>query len=571
MQDVRVIGVESGALLLATDGGTEFRLPVTSSLPGQVRQANPESGPHKRVSPKDVQARIRGGADAGEVAAALDVDVEYVRRFEGPVLAERAFILDAAHRVPVVPADDESPDTFGAAIETKLEAGEASGVAWGSWKHAESGWQVRVRYTAGEVEHDAQWRFDPKTSTLTPDNGDAHRLSHTEDEGIAPRLRAVELDRQDPDGTRFDSGAFRVDEPDEDVTNPEVQERPLRAPLPRIGAAIEERAPATRPPTCSKPSVGVAASVRPRASASSRRSRAGRRSAWSTSRCRASTTRRTPRRSRTPARPPRPRPRAAARSARSATAGRCRAGTRSSSGHVPTTTRPDPTITRPRTVRGLARTVRGCEHCGKREPPHGVRNLAHWRGAGTRCGRVVSVGERAGEAQRDERLLVRHRAVLSDHPLRLLPVTQGPVVVERPRPACHQHHVADPVDDGVGHRPNHPAAIASSRLATYAFLPYRARKAPTRLRTSVPGATVSCRQRGSPATPTTSVSSAGSIPMLAWSGTSSTPWSAVAITPTSAGSARSRRASSPSRSSSAAVHRSDCQPCLCPIESSSGT
>lgn len=244
MQDVRVIGVESGALLLATDGGTEFRLPVTSSLPGQVRQANPESGPHKRVSPKDVQARIRGGADAAEVAAALDVDVEYVRRFEGPVLAERAFILDAAHRVPVTPVDDESPDTFGEAITAKLEAGEATAVSWASWKHVESGWQVRVHYSAAEVEHDAQWRFDPKTSTLTPDNGDAHRLSHTEDEGIAPRLRAVEFDQQDTDGTRFDSGAFRVDEPDEDVTNPEVQERPLRAPLPRIGvASVEERAP----------------------------------------------------------------------------------------------------------------------------------------------------------------------------------------------------------------------------------------------------------------------------------------------------------------------------------------
>ncbi|WP_420367575.1 septation protein SepH [Curtobacterium sp. L1-20] len=241
---MRVIGVESGALLLATDGGTEFRLPVTSSLPGQVRQANPDGAPHKRVSPKDVQARIRGGADAAEVAAALDVDVEYVRRFEGPVLAERAFILDAARRVPVTPADDDAPDVFGEAITTKLEAGEASAVSWASWKDPEHGWRVRVHYTAGEVEHDAQWLFDPKTSTLTPDNGDAHRLSHSDDEGIAPRLRAVEPEHQDSDGTRFDSGAFRVDEPDDDVTNPDVQERPLRAPLPRIGvAAVEERAP----------------------------------------------------------------------------------------------------------------------------------------------------------------------------------------------------------------------------------------------------------------------------------------------------------------------------------------
>ncbi len=244
MQHVRVIGVEAGALLLATDGGTEFRLPVTSSLSSQVRQANPDAGPQKRVSPKDVQARIRGGADAADVASALDVDVEYVRRFEGPVLAERAFILDAARRVPVTPADAESPDTFGEAIDAKLASGDATAVTWGSWKHAEHGWQVRVRYTASEVEHDAQWLFDPKTSTLTPDNGDAHRLSDTEEEGIAPRLRAVENDHQAADGTRFDSGAFRVEQVEEQQPEPEAAERPLRAPLPRIGAApVEDRSP----------------------------------------------------------------------------------------------------------------------------------------------------------------------------------------------------------------------------------------------------------------------------------------------------------------------------------------
>jgi hypothetical protein len=244
MQDVRVIGVESGALLLATDAGSEFRLPVTSSLSGQVRQANPDGTPQKRVSPKDVQARIRSGATAEQVAEAMDVDVEYVRRFEGPVLAERAFILDAAHRVPVTAPDAGDPETFGEAITAKLESGDATDVRWASWRHAETGWQVQVHYTVAEVAHDAQWRFDPKTSSLAPENGDAHRLSHPdEDEGLAPRLRAVEI--EDTDSTRFDSGAFHVDAADDTVLDPEVAGRQqLRPPLPRIGQApIEERAP----------------------------------------------------------------------------------------------------------------------------------------------------------------------------------------------------------------------------------------------------------------------------------------------------------------------------------------
>ena len=246
MQDVRVIGVESGALLLATDGGSEFRLPVTSALPGQVRQANPDGTPQKRVSPKDVQARIRGGADAADVAAALDVDVEYVRRFEGPVLAERAFILDAARRVAVTPTDDAAPDTFGEAITARLEAGEAivrrlvELEARGERLDRPGplhGHRGRARRPVALRPEDRR-RSRPRTATRT-----ACPTPRTT--GIAPRLRAVEPTQQDTDGTRFDSGAFRVDEPDEDVTNPDVAERaPLRPPLPRIGSAqIEERAP----------------------------------------------------------------------------------------------------------------------------------------------------------------------------------------------------------------------------------------------------------------------------------------------------------------------------------------
>ncbi len=184
MQDVRVIGVESGALLLATDGGTSFRLPVTSSLPGQVRQANPEAGPQKRVS----RRTCRPGS------AALPTRPTSHRRSTSTSSTSGASRVPCSRARlrprrrpprPVTPVDTDAPDTFGEAITAKLESGDATAVHWASWKHVEQGWVVRVRYTAAEVEHDAQWLFDPKTSTLTPDNGDAHRLSHTEDEGIA--------------------------------------------------------------------------------------------------------------------------------------------------------------------------------------------------------------------------------------------------------------------------------------------------------------------------------------------------------------------------------------------------
>ncbi|WP_066518735.1 septation protein SepH [Curtobacterium ammoniigenes] len=247
MQDVRVIGVESGALLLANDTGSEFRLPVTSTLTGHIRKAGTDGQPHRRISPKDVQARIRAGASAEQVAAAMEIDTEYVRRYEGPVLAERAFILDAAQRVRVHP-DGERSDTFGADITARLEDGGAADIRWEAWKDPETGWRVQVHYRAAEVDHDAQWTFEPKTAALTALNDDANRLSDAPDEGITPRLRAVEFEHaeaDDHDTTHFDSGAFRVEPVDDRVTDPDLHERPaLRPALPRIGMPpVVDRAP----------------------------------------------------------------------------------------------------------------------------------------------------------------------------------------------------------------------------------------------------------------------------------------------------------------------------------------
>ena len=44
MQDLRVIGVENGALLVASDDGTRFRLPIDDVLQSKLRQSVPDPG-----------------------------------------------------------------------------------------------------------------------------------------------------------------------------------------------------------------------------------------------------------------------------------------------------------------------------------------------------------------------------------------------------------------------------------------------------------------------------------------------------------------------------------------------
>ncbi|GAA1123695.1 septation protein SepH [Microbacterium natoriense] len=252
MENVTIVGTEAGVLVLATESGARFALPIDDVLHREIRRATRQSEPvvqRLAASPRDIQAQIRAGLTAPEVAELLGIGVDDVARFEGPVLAEREHVIGQALAVPVLIGSEVEPDaqpTFGTAIRAKLAELEASAERWASWKD-ESGWIVKLEFTANEVEHDARWSFDPRRSALAPLNADATQLSRQGSlpEGLIPRLRAVDAERPASpykDESRFDSGAFGprlVPTPEADVEDPSL---PERSPSAAQDAAIK-RAP----------------------------------------------------------------------------------------------------------------------------------------------------------------------------------------------------------------------------------------------------------------------------------------------------------------------------------------
>ncbi|MFU8947933.1 septation protein SepH [Mycetocola zhadangensis] len=223
MHDLKVIGVEDGALIAATESGERFRLVIDEVLQSHVRRSRKEPTQGPKPSPRDVQAHIRSGLSAEEVADITGADLEYIQRFEGPVLAEREHIVGAALSVHVLttidPTRDEDDDTFGSAIRARLESLGASEERWTSWKEATGGWVVKLSFTANDIDHDARWSFEPKKQALAPLNGEAVTLSKQGElpqHGLIPRLRAVERDDSRPDDSRFDSGAFNFRDSSED-------------------------------------------------------------------------------------------------------------------------------------------------------------------------------------------------------------------------------------------------------------------------------------------------------------------------------------------------------------------
>jgi hypothetical protein len=241
MEQLKVIGTEDDVLVLATDAGERFSLSVDEVLRSEIRRARRERDGEtqaSRPSPREIQAQIRAGLSAQEVATLLGARVEDVARFEGPVLAEREHVVGQALAVPVLLAADLDGDahpTFGAAVRGKLAEAGATGERWTSWK-GPTGWIVKLEFTASDVDHDARWGFEPRRSTLSPLNADAIQLSRQGSlpDGLIPRLRALET-VPPKDDSRFDSGAFGPRRlPEADLESPEI-------PTP-MNAAVQEAA-----------------------------------------------------------------------------------------------------------------------------------------------------------------------------------------------------------------------------------------------------------------------------------------------------------------------------------------
>jgi hypothetical protein len=229
MEQLKVIGTEDDKLILATDSGERFSLAVDDVLRAELRRArrDRDADPHAdRPSPREIQAHIRAGLSAQEVADLLGARVEDIIRFEGPVLAEREHIVGQALAVPVLLGGDldaDGPATFGSAVRAKLAEAGAGGERWTSWKES-TGWVVKLEFASNDVEHDARWGFDPRRSTLSPLNADAIQLSRQGSlpEGLIPRLRALES-VPPKDDSRFDSGAFGPRRlPDADLESPDL-------------------------------------------------------------------------------------------------------------------------------------------------------------------------------------------------------------------------------------------------------------------------------------------------------------------------------------------------------------
>lgn len=181
-------------LLLADARGGTYTLDVTPTLRAALRLDAPRPGrPDGRapgrletpmdhaLRPRDIQARIRAGETAEQVAQVGQTSVDKIMAFVAPVLAERAHVAERAQRSTVRRTAGEGAGggrTLGRAVETHLRAlnVDPESVEWDAWRREDGRWTLSAAFALPVRTGAAHFTFDVPGNYVTLDDADARWL-----------------------------------------------------------------------------------------------------------------------------------------------------------------------------------------------------------------------------------------------------------------------------------------------------------------------------------------------------------------------------------------------------------
>ncbi|MEU2758929.1 MULTISPECIES: septation protein SepH [unclassified Streptomyces] len=243
MPELRVVAVSNDGtrLVLKAADSTEYTLPIDERLRAAVRNDRARLGQieievESHLRPRDIQARIRAGASAEEVAQFAGIPVDRVRRFEGPVLAERAFMAERARKTPVRRPGENTGPQLGEAVQERLllRGADKETVQWDSWRRDDGTWEVLLVYRVAGEPHSASWTYDPPRRLVQALDDEARSLIGETDDVAAPEPsfpfvpRIARLPRDRPLDRSLDRQIERatpVAEPEEYVSSASAGER----------------------------------------------------------------------------------------------------------------------------------------------------------------------------------------------------------------------------------------------------------------------------------------------------------------------------------------------------------
>ncbi|MDT5034970.1 MAG: hypothetical protein QOE03_155 [Micromonosporaceae bacterium] len=190
MRPVRFVALsEDGhALVLADEVGRLLALPVddristamrierpagTPPVPGQVPY---EMSTTSSLSPRDIQARIRSGESAEDVARVAGVPVDRVLRYAGPVLQERAMLATHARRTRLKTSDKGASLADVVDVRLAQHGIDTEKISWDAYRRDDGTWRIVATWPSGKATAQAIWELDKARQLVTPHDDMAQYL-----------------------------------------------------------------------------------------------------------------------------------------------------------------------------------------------------------------------------------------------------------------------------------------------------------------------------------------------------------------------------------------------------------
>ncbi|GIF65502.1 DNA-binding protein [Asanoa ishikariensis] len=187
MRPVRFVALsEDGqAMVLADEVGRLLALPLDERING-VLHGDPASAAVSgaghfgdqppSLSPRDIQARIRSGDSADEVARIAGVPVDRVLRYAGPVLQERAMLAQHARRTRLKTSEKGAP--LAEVVDARLAQHGIDGekISWDAYRRDDGTWRIVATWPSGKATAQAMWDLDRARQVVTPHDDMAQYL-----------------------------------------------------------------------------------------------------------------------------------------------------------------------------------------------------------------------------------------------------------------------------------------------------------------------------------------------------------------------------------------------------------
>jgi len=217
MLELRLIGVHDDGenLVLESADGTRFLLPIDANLRTSItkaRRIQPARGLGAKgtYGPRDIQTRFRQGASVEEIAEESGWEPERVRRYEWPIVAERAHIIRAAQSVKIGRRSSASgtaqiPVTLSARIEEVSEryGFEEATQDWTTRQQENGQWRVEVdialkdsvrQNLPAQLVFPARWVYNPANQGLYASNEAAYFLMGNSEDAVAAAAKKAPVE-----------------------------------------------------------------------------------------------------------------------------------------------------------------------------------------------------------------------------------------------------------------------------------------------------------------------------------------------------------------------------------------